>query len=156
MPPIHHRNPGPIAAGADDGRVYAQLICDGKHIHPSAVKMLIKIFGTDRVILVSDSMCSTGLPDGEYMFGGQKMIVKDRTARTLAGNLAGSTSSLFDCVKMAIFFGIPEEDAVKMASDNPARSMGLNKGKIEVGYDADFIIVDDDFNLVKAIVRGEF
>ena len=90
------------------------------------------------------------------MFGGQKMIVKDRTARTLTGNLAGSTSSLFDCVRTAISFGIPEEDAVQMASENPARSMGLNKGIIEVGYDADFIIVDNDFNLIKSIARGEF
>lgn len=156
MPGIHHRAPGPIGAGSDSEGVFAELICDGKHIHPSAVKMLIKIFGKDRIIFVSDSMCATGLPDGEYMFGGQKTIVKDQTARTVTGNLAGSTSSLFECVRTAISFGIPEEDAVKMASENPARSMGLNKGKIEVGYDADFIIVDNDFNLIKAIVRGEF
>lgn len=156
MPGIHHRAPGPIGAGSDCEEVYAELICDGKHVHPSAVRMLIKIFGKDRIILVSDSMCASGLEDGIYSFGGQKMIVKDRTARTEGGNLAGSTSSLFECVKVAISFGISPDDAVQMASTNPARQMGLNKGKIEVGYDADFIIVDDDFNLVKAIARGEF
>ena len=156
MPGIHHRAPGPIGAGSDNESVYAELICDGKHIHASAVRMLIKIFGEDRITLISDSMRAAGLGDGEYFFGAQKIIVKDSTARTEGGNLAGSTSSLFECVKVAISFGIDERAAVKMASENPAREMGLNKGKIEVGYDADFIIVDDDFNLVKAIARGEF
>ncbi len=156
MPGIHHRAPGPIGAGSDSEGVMAELICDGKHIHSSAVKMLIKIFGNDRVIFVSDSMRATGLGDGEYSFGGQRIIVKNGTALTETGNLAGSTSTLFDCVRTAISFGISEEDAVKMASENPARLMGLNKGRIEVGYDADFIIVDKDFNFVKSIVRGEF
>ena len=155
MPGIHHRAPGPIGAGSDSEGVYAELICDGKHIHASAVRMLVKIFGKERIVLVSDSMAAAGLGDGEYSFGGQRTIVKGATALTEGGNLAGSTSSLFDCVKVAISFGIPEEDAVKMASENPARHMGLNKGKIEVGYDADFIIVDDNFNLVKSIARGE-
>lgn len=156
MPGIHHRAPGPIGAGSDCKDVFAELICDGKHIHASAVRMLLKIFGEDRIILISDSIRAAGLDDGLYSFGGQKIIVKDKTARTEAGNLSGSTSTLFDCVKVAISFGIPESCAVKMASENPARQMGLNKGKIEVGYDADFIIVDDSFNLVKSIVRGEF
>ena len=76
--------------------------------------------------------------------------------RTLEGNLSGSTTNLFDCVKCAISFGIPEYDAVKMASTVPAEVMGMNKGRIEVGYDADFIIVDGNFNLICAIARGEF
>ena len=156
MPGIHHRAPGPIGAGSDSEGVFAELICDGKHIHRSAVRMLIKIFGEDRIILVSDSMRAAGLGDGVYSFGGQTVIVKNGTALTETGNLAGSTSCLFDCVKTAISFGIKEEVAVKMASENPARLMGLNKGKIAVGYDADFIIVDEDFNLIKAIARGEF
>lgn len=156
MPGIHHRAPGPIGAGSDEPQIFAELISDGVHIHPSAVRMLIKIYGTDRVILVSDAMRAAGLSDGEYEFGGQTMTVKDSVARTAGGNLAGSTATLFYCVKQAIKFGIPEADAVKMATENPARLMKLNKGKIEVGYDADFIIVDEGFNLVKAIARGEF
>ena len=155
MPGIHHRAPGPIGAGSERDDVYAELICDGKHIHRAAVKMLIKLFGEDRIILISDSMLATGLPDGEYMFGGQPIDVKDGTALTKTRHLAGSTSTLFDCVKTAISFGIPEKTAVKMATENPARLMGLNKGKIEIGYDADFIIVDDEFNLIRAIARGE-
>lgn len=154
MPGIHHRAPGPIPAGVDCG-AYAELISDGVHVHPAAVRFLIKAYGTDKIVLVSDAIRATGLCDGEYSFGGQKINVSNGQARTEGGNLAGSTSTLFRCVKCAISFGIPEWDAVKMASENPARLMGLNKGKIEVGYDADFIIVDDDFNLVRAIARGE-
>jgi membrane fusion protein (multidrug efflux system) len=83
--------------------------------------------------------------------------VVDGKAYTMGGNLAGSTSMLIDCVRCAIRFGIKEEDAVKMATEVPAKMMGLDsKGKIEVGMDADFIIVDEDFNLIRAIARGEF
>ena len=156
MPCIHHRAPGPIGAASDTEGVFCEVICDGKHIHASSVRMLIKIMGEDRIILVSDSTRGAGLGDGRYMFGGQAMIVKDGTARTETGALSGSTTPLFDCVRTAISFGISPESAVKMASENPARLMGLNKGRIEVGYDADFIIVDDDFNLIRAIARGEF
>ncbi|MBQ7362847.1 MAG: N-acetylglucosamine-6-phosphate deacetylase [Clostridia bacterium] len=155
MPGIHHREPGPIGAGADSKDIYAELISDGVHIHPSAVRMLVRIYGTDRIVLVSDSVRATGLSDGEYDLGGVPTVVKDGVARTLGGNLAGSTTNLFDCVRCAISFGICEEDAVKMASDNPARMMGLNKGRVEVGYDADLIIVDGDFNLKHVIKGGE-
>lgn len=156
MPGIHHRNPGPIGAASDTDGVYCELICDGKHVHPSAVRMLVKIMGEDRVVLVSDSLNVAGAPDGDYLSGGLPIYVKDGAAYIMSGNLAGSTTTLFGCVKVAISFGFSPEVAVKMASENPAKLMGLNKGKIEVGYDADFIIVDDDFNLIKAIARGEF
>jgi N-acetylglucosamine-6-phosphate deacetylase len=153
---IHHRAPGPIIAAAETDGVYAQVISDGLHIHPATVRMLITLFGDERIILISDSMAATGCSDGEYDFGGMPIIVKDGVARTAEGNLAGSTTTLFGCVKKLISFGIEPERAVKMATENPARLMGLNKGSIEIGYDADFIIVDDDFNLVRAIARGEF
>ena len=152
---IHHRMPGPIGAASDTEGVYCQLITDGKHIHEASVRMLTKIMGEDRIIIISDSMRATGLGDGEYEFGGQRITVEAGYARTEGGNLAGSTSTLFECVKKMISFGFSAESAVKMASENPARLMGLNKGKIEVGYDAEFIIVDDDFNLIRAITRGE-
>ena len=156
MPGMHHRDPGPIPAGAESG-AYAELICDGVHVHPAMVKTLIKLYGVDKVILISDSVRPCGLGDGIYELGGLETRVVDGKAYTMGGKLAGSTSMLIDCVRCAIRFGIAEEDAVKMATENPARLMGLDtKGRIEVGMDADFIIVDDDFNLVKAIARGEF
>ena len=154
MPGVHHRAPGPLMAAMDSENAYVQLIADGKHIHPSVIRMYVRAVGEDRVILISDCMCATGLSDGEYVFGGQKIIVKDATALTETGHLAGSTVTLFECVKTAISMGISEESAVKMATENPAKLMGLNKGKIEVGYDADFILVDDDFNLKKVIKQG--
>ena len=156
MPGMHHRNPGPIPAGAEAG-AYAELICDGVHVHPAMVRLLVSMYGTDRIILISDSVRPCGLGDGIYELGGLETKVVDGKAYTMGGNLAGSTSMLIDCVRCAIKFGIAEEDAVKMATENPARLMGLDtKGKIEVGMDADFIIVDDEFGLVASVARGEF
>ena len=148
MSPIHHRDPAIIGAGADSG-AYAQIISDGFHLHPSTVRLAIKMFGKDKVVFISDSIPATSVGDGEYIFGGQHTTVRDGKSYLDNGTINGSTTNLFDCVRCAISFGIPEADAVKMATENPARLMNLNKGKIEVGYDADFILVDEDFNLVK-------
>lgn len=154
MKGIHHRDPAIIGAGADMG-AYAQLIADGVHVHPSAVRLIYKLYGADKITLISDSVAPTGMADGEYTLGGLRTIVKDGVARLPEGNLAGSTTPLVKCVKSAVAMGIPEADAFKMASTTPAELMGLNKGKIEVGYDADFCIVDSELNLIKAIARGE-
>lgn len=151
MPPIHHREPAVIGA-AFTKDIYAQVICDGLHVHPAAILMLYKLFGADRMILISDSMRATGLCDGEYDLGSLNVTVKGKEARISNGALAGSVSTLFDCVKNAIKIGIPECDAVKMASKTPANLLGINKGKIKPGYDADFIVVDDEFNLIKTNV----
>ncbi len=154
MPPLHHRNPGPIGA-AIDKNLYVQVICDGIHIHKSVIKMLYKTFGSDRMILISDSMCATGVEDGEYVFINQPITVKNKIARTKEGALAGSTSTLFDCVKKAIEFGIPREEAFKMASTTPSELIGVKKGKLEVGYDADFIVVDKNNEIVFTVIAGE-
>ena len=155
MPPLLHREPGLIGAAIDKG-MYAQAICDGVHIHPAAIRALYKMFGKDKMVLISDCVEATGLKeDGEYSFGGVPVVLKDGIVRTLEGNLAGSTTNLFDCVKCAISFGIPEKEAFEMASETPAKLMGLNKGKIEVGYDADFITVDDNYNLCNVVINGE-
>lgn len=154
MTPLHHREPGPIPAAADCG-AYAQLISDGIHVHPAMVRLLFRLFGDDRVVLISDSLRATGLGDGEFMFGGQKVILKDGVARIESGAIAGSTTHLFECMRRAVSFGIPEETAIRAASENPARLMGLNKGKIEVGYDADFLLVTDDLRLRRVFLSGE-
>ena len=154
MPPLHHREPSVVGA-AFDKNMYVQVICDGIHIHPAAIRILYSLFGADRMILISDSMRACGLPDGEYELGGYKISVKDKIARTEAGALAGSTSTLLDCVKKAIEFGISEADAFKMASETPAKMLGLNCGKLEIGYDCDFIVLDDDMQLSGVVVNGE-
>ena len=150
MPPLNHRSPGPIGA-AIDKNIYVQVISDGLHLHKSIIKMLYKTFGADRMILISDSMRAMGLSDGEYEFGGQPIDVKGGVARTKSGALAGSTTNLLGCVKKAIEFGIPEADAFKMASETPAKLLGLKKGKIEVGYDAEFALLDKNKNVIKLI-----
>lgn len=154
MPPIHHRAPGPIAAAADKS-IYVQVICDGIHIHPSIIRMLYKLFGRERMVLISDAMRATGLKDGDYSFGGQKIFVRKGVARTESGALAGSTSTLMDCVKKAIEFGIPKEDAFFMATATPSRLMKVNKGHIAPGYDADLIALDDNLKLCSVILNGE-
>ena len=116
------------------------------------IRILYRLFGRDRMVLISDSMSATGLADGDYMLGGQRVIVKEGIARTETGALAGSTTCLFDCVKRAIAFGIPEEDAFHMASATPAALLGVKKGKLEVGYDADFILLDKENNLVETLI----
>ena len=154
MPPLHHRNPGPIGA-AIDKNIYVQVICDGLHIHPSVIRTLYRLFGKERMILISDSMRATCLSDGEYEFGGQTITVTNGVARTPEGAIAGSTSTLIQCVKKAIEFGISEEDAFYMASRTPAVLMGENKGLIKEGFDADLISVDDNLNIDKVIINGE-
>ena len=151
MPPLHHREPGPIGA-AITARIYAQVICDGVHVHPSVVQMLYRTFGADRMILISDAMAPMGTAnDAVYEMNGKRMVVKDGVARTEDGRLYGSASNLFDCVQKAISFGIPVSDAFKMASETPAKLMGLSKG-IAVGAPADLVIVDGETRFVASII----
>ena len=154
MPPLHHRKPGVIGAAVQKN-IYVQVICDGLHIHPSVILALYKMFGTERMILISDSMRATGLEDGKYDLGGLDVYVKNNSARLADGTLAGSISTLLGCVRCAIRFGIPESDAFEMASGTPARILGLNKGRIEPGYDADFIVLDSEYNVCKTVIGGE-
>ena len=153
MPPLGHRAPGPVGAAIDKD-IYVQVICDGLHIHKSLIKMLYRTFGERRMILISDSMRATGLEDGEYEFGGQRITVTNSIARTQGGAIAGSTSTLLQCVKKAIELGIPEQAAFDMASKTPAELLELNKGRIDPGYDADFIAVDEKNNVIMTVKAG--
>ncbi len=154
MPPLLHRAPGPIGAAIDEN-MYVQVICDGLHIQKSVIKMLYRTFGRDRMILISDSMRATGLSDGDYDLGGQTVHVRNSVARTDDGALAGSTSTLLDCVKKAVEFGIPEADAFYMASRTPCSLMSLDrKGRLDVGCDADFIALDEKLDIKLAVKGG--
>ena len=154
MPPFHHRNPGPIGA-AFERHIYAQIICDGFHISKPVVLATYKMFGADRMVLISDSIRSAGLPDGEYESGGLKVFLKDGAARLADGTIAGSSATLLDCVKKAVEFGIPLNDAVRMASRTPAELLGVKKGRIEPGYDADILITDRELNIKTVITDGK-
>ena len=155
MPPLHHREPGVIGA-AIDKNIYVQVICDGVHLHKSVVTALYRIFGKERMILISDAVSGAGLPNGEYQKQGKyKRFICDGVIRNENGNLAGSASNLYMDVKKAIEFGIPREDAFYMASATPATYMGINKGRIEIGYDADFLVVDERNELLMTVIGGE-
>jgi len=153
MPPLHHRDAGPIGAAIDTG-IYAEAICDGIHLHPSVVKMLYRTFGKERMIMISDAVAGAGLPNGEFVIDGKRRFIEDGIIKNENGNLAGSWCNLFEDVRRAIGFGIPRADAYYMASTTPARYMGLNKGQIEVGYDADFIVVTANDELLKTVIGG--
>jgi N-acetylglucosamine-6-phosphate deacetylase len=153
MTPIRHREPGIIPAAADAG-AFAQVICDGVHIHPAVIRMLYKLFGADKMILISDSMSAAGLSDGEYTLGGSRVTVRKHIAHTPNGAIAGSTSFLLDCVKKAVEFGIPFDDAVKMASETPARYLSRKLGRLEIGYPADFVVLDDSLDPCMTVIDG--
>ena len=115
--------------------------------------------GVDKIVLVSDSMMAAGLSDGDYELGGQKVIVKNSTARLETGSLAGSTLNLRDAVyNMIYYLDIPINDAIRMASLSPAKAIGINghKGSIEIGKDADMILIDKDINVLGTMVMGEW
>lgn len=154
MPPMSHRSPGPIGA-AFEKSIYAQLICDGFHVAKSVVLATYKMFGPERLVLISDSIRCAGLPDGEYESGGLKVILKNGEARLEDGTIAGSCATLWNCVQKAVEFGIPFDDAVRMASETPAEMLGIKKGKIAPGYDADLLIIDSNNEIENVIIGGE-
>lgn len=151
MPPFAHRDPGVIGAACDSEDCMVELICDGFHIHGSVVRTTFKMFGDERVVLISDSMMATGMENGTYELGGQKVTMKDRLATLSNGTIAGSATNLFDCMKKAMEFGIPESTAIFAATRNPAKSIKVydQVGSLTPGKFADVLIVDDAYNLVK-------
>ena len=155
MPALHHRAPGLIGAAVQAG-AYVQVIADGLHLHPATVLLAYRLFGPDRMILISDSMRAAGLNDGVYDLGGQAVTVRAGKATLADGTLAGSTATVLACVKNCIAFGIPKADALRMATATPAAMMGLNKGTIAPGKDADFVVMDQTFTPVAAAVGGRF
>ena len=166
MPPMHHREPGLVGAALTAGGVRVELIADGVHVHPTAVRLAIAAKGVDGALLVTDSMAATGCVDGEYVLGPMKVIVKDGEARLASGALAGSTLTLERAVwNVARWTGGPSGSpsvqslggAWQMASLNPARQLGLDDhmGRLAPGYDADLTAMDGDGNVVLTMVGGE-
>lgn len=156
MPPFLHRAPGVIGAAAEHEETEVELICDGIHVHPAAVKSTFKLFGDERIILISDSMMAAGMKDGSYTLGGQKVLVQNKKAVLEDGTIAGSVNNLYDCVLTAVSMGIPKESAIKAATYNPTRSIGIDKdyGTLEPGKIADILITDLNLNLCGVIKSG--
>jgi N-acetylglucosamine-6-phosphate deacetylase len=156
MPPLHHRAPGVIGAAFDTPGVQAELICDGVHIHGAMIRLAFRLFGRERIILISDSLRATGMPDGRYPFGGQEIEVHGNRA-TIAGHpetLAGSVTSLMGCLRQAVQFGIPVADAVRACTYNPAQSIGIQDraGSLETGKEASVVLLDRETLSVRTIL----
>ena len=151
MSGMSHRAPGVVGAALENGECYVELICDGVHIVPPMIRNTFQMFGEDRIILISDSLSATGMPDGLYELGGQAVRVVDGKA-TIAdtGAIAGSTSNLMDCLKFAVKKAkIPLESAVKCATINPAKSLGIDDeyGSIEPGKRAQLVFLDENLEV---------
>ena len=156
MPPMAHRDPGVVGA-AQDKASYVEIICDGIHIHPSIIRAAFRLFGDDRMCLISDAMRACGMPDGEYSLGGQKVFMNNGKATLEGGTIAGSATVLSECVRRAVSFGIELESAIRAATINPAKSAGLYDvvGSLSVGKQADIVVLDKDLNIKLVVLAGK-
>ena len=159
MPGITHRAPGPIIAALEED-AEVELITDGVHIHPAMVRFTFRTFGDSHVILVADSMMACGLPDGQYALGGQAVTVcgPRATLTEHPDTIAGSATCLYDCMRHAVLdMGVPLASAVRAASLNPARSIGIDAdyGSLEPGRWGNVVLADGQLNIQKVIRRGK-
>ena len=156
MPTFTHRAPGVVGAVFDGKDVMAEIICDGIHIHPSVVRATFQMMGADRMILISDSMRATGMPDGQYTLGGLDVKVVGRLATLVSdGAIAGSATNLMDCMRTVVKkMELPLETAGACATINPARSLGVEEqyGSLEAGKKAHVVLLDQDLEL-KAVIK---
>ena len=158
MPGINHRNPGVIPAAVETEGVRAEIICDGYHIHPAAVRLAFSMFGGERMVLISDSGRCAGLPEGtKFELGGQDAWLRGGVAKLADGTIACSAANLYDCMRNAISFGVKEEDAVRAASYNPACAIGAEAevGSIATGKQADFLICTADYATKRVFLAGQ-
>ena len=157
MPGIHHRNPGVIPAAAENPNVQAEIICDGYHIHPASVRLAFTTF-KNRMVLVSDSGRCAGQPEGyRFDLGGQMAEIRDGVAKLVGSEtIACSASNLWACLQNVLAWGIPEEEAVRAASYNPACAIGADKvvGSIETGKVADFLVCSADYTQRRVFLAG--
>lgn len=153
----HHREPGVVSAAFSLKNVAAELIVDGIHIHPDAVKTTYNIKGWENINLITDAIRAKGMPDGEYDLGGQPVFKKGSEARLADGTLAGSVLEMNQAIKnMYNFSGCEINEAFLMASYNPAQLLGLNtKGLIIEGNDCDIAVLDQDFNVLQTFIDGQ-
>lgn len=157
MPAFTHRAPGVVGAAFDTPDCRVELITDGVHVHPAMVRATFKLFGADRVVLVSDTMRAAGMPDGEYTLGGQAVTKRGNAATLADGTLAGSVTDLMDCMRTAVSFGIPLADAVRAAAVNPARAIGIYSryGSLDAGKQANVVLLDQHLEIKAVIFKGK-
>ncbi|MER2025011.1 MAG: N-acetylglucosamine-6-phosphate deacetylase [Eubacteriales bacterium] len=159
MSAFTHRDPGVVGAVSDSPHVSAEIITDGVHIHPAMVRTAFRFNGADRMIIISDSLRSTGMPDGDYVLGGQAIIKKGKYCRLAEGGaLAGSVSDQFECMVNAVKeMEIPLETAVACSTIHPAKAIGVDDlyGTIEEGKYGDLVLLNEDLELMAVVKRGK-
>jgi N-acetylglucosamine-6-phosphate deacetylase len=157
MMPMHHRSPGPVPALLEAQEVSAQVIADGIHIHPAVLRMAVRHLGEERLVLITDGMQAMGLPDGRYLYNGLEYESREGTARYRDGTLIGTSLGMSELVARCIrHTGCTLETAIRWASYNPARVLGLQdrKGSLEEGKDADLVILDRDLRVRQTFRSG--
>ncbi|MBN3526983.1 N-acetylglucosamine-6-phosphate deacetylase [Paenibacillus apiarius] len=156
MRPIHHRDPGLITAAFEEQHVSLQAIVDQVHLHPAIIRLMHRLKGAEGMVLITDALQAMGMGDGNYIFGGHQVTVSEGVARLEDGTLASSTVTMNEALRLTVDTGISLTDAVQMASTTPANILGLrSKGKIEPGYDADLVLLDEQFRVVWTMIDGQ-
>lgn len=157
MTGLHHREPGMVGAGLTDTRAWLELIADGHHVHPGAMRLCC-CCAKDRIVLITDAMQASGMPDGHYSLCGEEVSMQDGVVRTAAGGLAGSTLSLDAAVRnMVEHADITAENAIHMASLHPARLLGIANqlGSLAPGKRANLIALDGGLHLQQIWIQGQ-
>jgi len=158
MAPIHHRAPGPLPAIFETQNVTAQVIADGVHLHPRIIQLAFELLGEDRAAVITDGMQAMGLPEGKYVYNGMEYEARDGAAKYFDGTLIGTTLGLNQIVERLMkFTGCSVEAAVKTATGNPARVLGMEDrfGTVEAGKSADLVVLEEDFSVHATIVGGK-
>ncbi|GHZ69598.1 N-acetylglucosamine-6-phosphate deacetylase [Vibrio cholerae] len=153
---LHHRDPGVVGAGLLHPECYVEMIADGHHVHPAAIEVAHRCCGS-RMTLITDAMCATGMPDGQYTLGEYQVEMQQGVVTTQSGGLAGSTLTLLDGIKnIQRWLNLPVEQAWLMASLTPATSLGIQHqlGTLEVGKYASMVAISSDFSIEKTWVKG--
>lgn len=157
MTGLHHREPGMVGAGLTDSRAWLELIADGHHVHPAAMKLCC-CCAKDRIVLITDAMQAAGMPDGHYRLCGENVEMRGGIVRTASGGLAGSTLSVDAAVRnMVSFAGITPEEAIRMASLHPARLLGIDRhlGSLQAGKRASIIALDSGLHVQQIWIQGQ-
>ncbi|MFF2753345.1 N-acetylglucosamine-6-phosphate deacetylase [Psychrobacillus sp. NPDC058041] len=158
MSGLHHREIGVVGAGLLNAHLFCEVIADGVHLSDDMLKLIYKIIGPDRMILITDSMRAKGMPNGKYTLGNQEVTINGNEARLENGVLAGSVLKMNEALKRIYrLVHPPVEDLVKMSSSNAAHRLGIfeRKGSIKVGKDADIVLLNDEFEVIYTFCKGE-
>lgn len=158
MSGLNHRDPGAAGAALSSPELTVEMIADGVHLHPAVMKILTRVKGAGKIVLITDAIRATSMPEGTYDLGGQDVIVSNGQARLKDGTLAGSILTMDKAVRnMISMAGVSLGEAIQMATINPARCLGVQgrKGSLAAGNDADIVILDKELKVKLTMVKGK-